>query len=140
MSISAIGETAVGELRGIHVLVVEDDVHARDFLRQVLEMGGADVTLTTVADALEVIRPADVIVCESGLLRTRAGGWMLRRLQHLHYRSGREARAIVLFPPGTTPSAAQAAGLPHHLTRPVDGDVLRTLVARLCRPELGEVG
>lgn len=128
------------ELAGVHVLIVEDDVHARDFLREVLEMGGATVTLTTVADALEVTRPADVIVCESALLRTRAGGWMLRRLQHLHYRCGREARAIVLFPPGTSPTTAQATGVPHYLTRPVDGEVLRMLVARLCRPELGEVG
>ncbi|HKZ07278.1 MAG TPA: hypothetical protein VJU81_17570 [Methylomirabilota bacterium] len=130
----------MGELSGIHVLIVEDDVHARDFLRQVLEMGDAVVTLTTVADALEVTRPADVIVCESALLRTRAGGWMLRRLQHLHYRCGREARAIVLLPPGTSAAAAQATGFPHHLTRPVDGEVLRLLVARLCRPELGEAG
>ena len=140
MAISWARESAVGDLRGIHVLIVEDDVHARDFLCQVLEMGGASVTLTSVSDALEVTRPADIIVCESALLRTRAGGWMLRRLQHLHFRGGREARAIVLFPPGTSPSTAQATGFPHYLTRPVDGEVPRLLVARLCKSELGETG
>ena len=35
------------ELQGIHVLVIDDDLHARHYLRSVLELWGAIVTATS---------------------------------------------------------------------------------------------
>lgn len=122
----------VGELAGIHVLIVGDDEHCRHFLREVLALEGAFVTTTSVVDALAITQAADLIVCESAVAWA-SGGKLLRRLQYLHYRRGRAAPAIVLLPPGTKSAAAQAAGFPHHLTRPVDGDQLRLLVGEIYR-------
>lgn len=128
----SVWETEVAKLTGIHVLIVEDNDHVRDFLRQVLELGGALTTATSVADALSVALAADVIVCESALVYSPEGRDLLGQLQHLHVRHGRDAPAIILFPPGTTAAAAQAAGYPYYLGRPVDGDRLRRLVTWLC--------
>lgn len=52
------------ELRGIHVLVIDDDQLARHFLRSVLEFSGAIVTAAGAADALRAALIADVIVCD----------------------------------------------------------------------------
>ena len=108
----------------MHVLIVGDDEHCRHFLREVLGLAGALVTATSVIDALAVTQAADLIVCDSAVAWA-SGGNLLRR--------GREAPAIVLLPPGTTSAAAQAAGFPYHLTKPVDGDRLLRLVGTLGR-------
>jgi CheY-like chemotaxis protein len=126
------GERTIEEPAGMHVLIVGDDEHCRHFLREVLGLAGALVTATSVIDALAVTQVADLIVCDSAVAWA-SGGNLLRRLQYLHFRRGREAPAIVLLPPGTTSAAAQAAGFPYHLTKPVDGDRLRLLVGTLGR-------
>jgi len=54
----------MAELRGIHVLVIDDDQLARHFLRSVLEFSGAIVTAAGTADALRAALIADVIVCD----------------------------------------------------------------------------
>jgi CheY-like chemotaxis protein len=52
------------ELQGIFVLVIDDDLHARQYLRSVLELWGAIVTATSAADAVRVALVPDVIVCD----------------------------------------------------------------------------
>ena len=52
------------ELRGIHVLVIDDDQFARHSLRSVLEFSGALVTAARAADAIRAALVADVIVCD----------------------------------------------------------------------------
>ena len=52
------------KLRGIHVLLIDNDQPERNFIRTVLESSGAVVTVASTADALRAALIADVIVCD----------------------------------------------------------------------------
>ena len=95
----------------MHVLIVGDDEHCRHFLREVLGLAGALVTATSVIDALTVTQAADLIVCDSAVAWA-SGGNLLRRLQYLHFRRGREAPAIVLLPTRLDERGRAGGGLP----------------------------
>jgi CheY-like chemotaxis protein len=122
----------LSDLRGIHVLVIDDDQLARHFLRSVLEFSGAIVTAAGVSDALRAALIADVIVCDLASAEA-AGGEFLAQLQQLHVRLGRTVPAIALLPVGTRGARARAAGFQMHLLKPVDGDELRAAVLEMAR-------
>ena len=70
-------------LRGIHVLVVDDNADARDLLQRILEYAGALVAVSgSAADALEYTARLvpDVVVCEL-VLRRHDGYWLFDRLR-----------------------------------------------------------
>src|SRR5262252_10017951 len=113
----------MAELRGVHVLVIDDDQLSRHFLRSVLEFSGAIVTAVATADAIRAALLADVIVCDLASAEM-AGGEFLSQLQQLQ----RGVPAIALLPTETPSARARAAGFPMALTKPVDGDELRALV------------
>jgi two-component system, chemotaxis family, CheB/CheR fusion protein len=115
------------ELRGIHVLVIEDDQFARHFLRSVLEVSGALVTAARADDAIRAALIADVIVCNFTSAET-AGSEFLSQLRHLHVRLGRTVPAIALVSADTKSPSVRAAGFQIHLTKPIDGDELRAAV------------
>jgi CheY-like chemotaxis protein len=117
----------LAELRGIHVLVIDDDQLARHFLRSVLEFSGAIVTAAGTADALRAALIADVIVCD--LASAEAAGNEF--LQQLHVRLGRSVPAIALVPAGARGPRVRAAGFHMHLMKPVDGDELRAAVLEM---------
>src|SRR5258705_1455310 len=114
----------LAELRGIHVLIIDDDQLARHFLRSVLEFSGAIVTAAGTADALRAALIADVIVCDLTSAET-AGGEFLAQLQQLHVRLGRTVPAIAVVPAGTRSARVRAAGFQAYLTKPVAGEELR---------------
>jgi two-component system, chemotaxis family, CheB/CheR fusion protein len=119
-------------LNGIHVLIVEDDMDVRYFVSGVLVLAGALVTATAARDTEHTALTADVIVC--GLATVEAAGpGFLDRLRRLHSREHREVPVIALLPPGMSEADACAAGVEHHLRRPVDADDLRALVWALSR-------
>jgi len=122
----------MAELRGIHVLVIDDDQLARHFLRSVLEFSGAIVTAAGTADALRAALIADVIVCDLASAEA-AGDEFLSQLQQLHVRLGRSVPAIAVIPAGARGVRARAAGFQMHLMKPVDGDELRAAVLELAR-------
>ena len=122
----------MAELRGIHVLVIDDDQLARHFLRSVLEFSGAIVTAAGTADALRAALIADVIVCDLASAEA-AGHEFVSQLQHLHVRLGRSVPAVALVPAGARGARARAAGFQMHLIKPVDGDELRAAVLELAR-------
>jgi CheY-like chemotaxis protein len=122
----------LAELRGIHVLVIDDDQLARHFLRSVLEFSGAIVTAAGTADALRAALIADVIVCDLISAET-AGGEFLAQLQQLHVRLGRTVPSIALVPAGVRNARMRAAGFQMHLMKPVDGDELRAAVLEMAR-------
>jgi len=115
------------ELRGIHVLVIDDDQLSRHFLRSALEFSGAVVTAARADDATRIALTADVIVCDLASAEM-AGREFLSQLQHLHVRLGRTVPAIALAPTGTKSARVLAAGFQVYLTKPVDGDELRAAV------------
>jgi len=120
----------LAELRGIHVLVIDDDLHARHFLRSVLELWGAIVTATSAIDAIRVALVADVIVCDLASAEA-ADAEFLERLRHMHVRLGRRVPAIAVVPGGANDARVRAPGFQRYLTKPVDGEELRTAVADL---------
>ncbi len=122
----------LAELRGIHVLVIDDDQLARHFLRSVLEFSGAIVTAAGTADALRAALIADVIVCDLASAEA-AGVEFLSQLQQLHVRLGRSVPAIALVPAGTRSARVRAAGFQIQLMKPVDGDELRAAVLEMAR-------
>lgn len=121
------------DLQSVHVLVIDDDVHARHFLRSVLELWGAIVTATSAADAIRVALIADVIVCDL-ISAEAAADDFLERLRHMHVRLGRRVPAIALVPAGGCANArVRAPGFQRYLTKPVDADELRTTVLEMAR-------
>jgi len=120
------------ELQGIHVLVIDDDLHARHYLRSVLELWGAIVTATSAADAIRVALIADVIVCDLDSAEN-ASGEFLERLRHMHVRQGRRVPAVALVSRGLREARTRAPGFQRYLAKPVDGDELRAAVADLAR-------
>jgi CheY-like chemotaxis protein len=117
----------VAELRGIHVLLIDDDQFARRFLRSVLELSGAIITATNAVDAIRVALIADVIVCDLASAES-ADGEFLERLRHLHVRQGRRVPAIALVARGLRDARVRAPGFQRYLAKPVDGDDLRAAV------------
>jgi CheY-like chemotaxis protein len=74
---------AADALRGIHVLVVDDNADARDLLRRILEYAGALVAVTgSAADAIQYTRRLvpDVVVCDI-VMPGHDGYWLLERLR-----------------------------------------------------------
>jgi CheY-like chemotaxis protein len=119
------------ELQGIHVLVIDDDVRARHFLRSALELWGAIVTAASAADAMRVVLIAGVIVCDL-VSAEAASEEFLERLRHMHVRLGRRVPAVALVPPdGCSRARVRAPGFQRYLPKPVDADDLRTAVIDL---------
>jgi CheY-like chemotaxis protein len=117
----------VAELRGIHVLVIDDDQLARHSLRSALEVSGALVTAARADDAIRAALIADVIVCDLASAEAAAGEF-LERLRHMHVRQGRRVPAIALVARGVRDARVRAPGFEHYLAKPVDGDELRAAV------------
>ena len=115
------------ELRGIHVLVIDDDHYARHFLRSVLEDSGALVTADRADDAIRAALIADVIVCDLASAEAAADEF-LERLRHVQVRQGRRVPAIALGALGVRDARVRAPGFEHYLAKPVDGDELRAAV------------
>jgi CheY-like chemotaxis protein len=118
------------ELQGIHVLVIDDDLHARHYLRSVLELWGAIVTATNAADAIRVALIADLIVCDLTSAEA-ADAAFLDRIRHMHIRQGRRVPAIALVAAGVKNARERTPGFQRYLSKPVDGDELRGAVLAL---------
>lgn len=124
-------------LRGLHVLVVEDDEDTRRFLGEALAQWGASVKLTaSVDEALSAIerRLPDVLVSDIGMpdkdghalisavrARSRRRGGRLPALALTAY-AGAEERMRIL-----------AGGFDMHIPKPVEPAELATAVAKLAR-------
>jgi CheY-like chemotaxis protein len=125
-------------LDGVHVLLVEDDVDAREMLRVILVDAGASVstahTAETALDASTSDRP-DVLVSDIGL-PGRDGYALLRELRDIETREGSRtlpAIALTAFAAVEDRQRAFAAGFQFHLPKPVDPAHLVALVARAGR-------
>jgi CheY-like chemotaxis protein len=126
-------DAAREELEGIHVLVIDDNDHERDVLRDLLQFAGALVTTATAADAARTALTADVIVCDLATAEG-AGNALLDRLRQRHARRGIEVPAIALVPEEAVDWAStRAVGFQRYVVKPVNGDELRATVRELTR-------
>lgn len=124
-------------LAGTRVLVIDEDLEARETLLKVLAIAGAEVKAATTPDeALGVLRAfrADVLLC--GLAMAREGYALLRALRSLPAEHGGCVRAVALTAPSRPADGmrAVAVGYDAQLAKPVEPVALLATVARLAQP------
>jgi CheY-like chemotaxis protein len=122
-------------LRGLRVLVVDDDQDARELLRRLLADQGCEVVCASSAErALQALEgeQVDVILTDIGMPDT--DGYELLRL----VRSGRlaaiKAIAVTAFARPEDRERALTAGFDAHLSKPVDPALLLRTVMSVAAP------
>jgi PAS domain S-box-containing protein len=122
-------------LKGLRILIVDDEADARNLLKRLLEECDAEVTTSgSVEQALEhiaEIRP-DVLVSDIGM-PGRDGYDLIRVLRTLPAEQGGStpAAALTAFARSEDRTRAIMAGFDVHLAKPVEPNELRAVIARL---------
>ncbi|MEI9948676.1 MAG: ATP-binding protein [Pseudomonadota bacterium] len=129
------GSGGVGLLAGVSVLVVDDELDARELVAEAFKSAGAVVYLAASAqDALAVIATArpDVLVSDIGM-PYEDGYALMRQVRLLPAEQGGEIPALALTAYARTADADRAfdAGYQRHIAKPVDPLLLVQLVAGL---------
>jgi PAS domain S-box-containing protein len=122
-------------LRGVLVLVVDDDADSRDFITQVLTSAGADVvSAASSREALNIFHrsPPNVLVSDIGLAG-QDGYSIIREIRALAKDEGGMVRAAALTAYTREQDASRAldAGFDVHIAKPVDPLELVGIVAEL---------
>lgn len=122
-------------LRGIKVLVVDDDPDARELVETVLRHYGAEVRSAGSADeAFEEVRrwQPDALVADIGM-PVEDGYSLLRRVRALSVAEGglTPAAALTAYAQREDRDRAFAAGFQEHVAKPVPPERLAHVVARL---------
>ena len=123
------------ELRGIHVLLVDDDAGARDMISAALNEHHARVTAVASArEALQVIRqaPPDVLVSDIAM-PIEDGYDLIEQVHELEANNGKRipAVAITAYARVEDRQRALAAGFQSYLAKPIEPADLIEVVARL---------
>jgi CheY-like chemotaxis protein len=128
------------DLRGLEVLVVDDDAVARDRVATALRAAGAQVR--TAASALEALadvhrHPPAVIVSDLEM-PGEDGYQLIRSLRALDRDHGGDIPAAALTERARPEEGRRAldAGFQRHLAKPADDEIARA-VAALVRPQKG---
>ena len=127
----------LGDLRGVHVLAVDDEEDSLDLLRTVLEIAGARVTTARSGQAaLELIeseRP-DVLVADIGM-PMMDGFQLIGRVRGMADKGLRDipAAALTAFSRSEDRTKALQSGFEMHLAKPVDPGELVASVVTLVR-------
>jgi signal transduction histidine kinase len=127
-------------LRGVRVLVVDDEADTRQVMRLMLTHAGATVELaSSVAEAHEVFertRP-DVLLCDIGL-GVDDGYALLRALRALPREQGGGVPAVALTGYAKSEDRARAllAGFDRHIAKPGPADLPQILADLVNRAEL----
>ncbi len=122
-------------LRGMRVLVVDDEQDALDLIRVILEQRGAKVTTAlSAAAALEAFAAegADVIVCDIGMPGEDGYG-LIRRVRALGDGGATPAIALTAYAAESDRAEALAAGFQLHVPKPVEPENLVRVVAGVLR-------
>ncbi|HEU5194313.1 MAG TPA: response regulator, partial [Methylomirabilota bacterium] len=128
-----------GVLKGVRVLIVDDEPEARELLGMQLESLGAEVTVATSgSDALALVRAAapvggvDALVADIGMPGLD-GYALIRSLRTLTARDGGAMPAIAVTAYARPEDRARAlgAGYQRHFVKPVDIGVLATALSDL---------
>ena len=130
--------TELGDLKGIHVLAIDDEEDALTLLRVVLETAGAEVTTfgspVTALERIAEVKP-HVLVVDLGM--PEMDGFELitrdsanRRTQPIR---NLPAAALTAFARSEDRTKALRSGFEMHLAKPVDPGELVASVATLAR-------
>ncbi|HEX5107777.1 MAG TPA: hybrid sensor histidine kinase/response regulator [Vicinamibacterales bacterium] len=122
-------------LASIRVLVVDDDPGSREAVRVLLEQAGADVETAASADeARRCLRSAAADVLISDIAMDEENGYAL--MQSLRTDGFTQpAIALTAYARREDAEKAQAAGFDVHLPKPVDPEVLISVLVALCKRE-----
>jgi PAS domain S-box-containing protein len=128
-------------LTGLRVLAVDDEPDAREMLAKLLKQLGAEIrTCGSAAETLAVLSEwsADVLLADIGM-PVQDGYDLIRQVRALPADRGGNVPAVALtaYARPEDQARALAAGFQVHLPKPVDPNVLATVVARAARRQLG---
>jgi len=123
------------ELRGLRVLIVEDEQDARDLMASILEGCGAIVTAaTTAAEAIELIRqePPDIMVSDVGM-PGESGYDLIRKVRLLPPDHGGRTPAVALTAYARMEDRTRALmmGFDMHVPKPIEPSELLVVIAHL---------
>jgi PAS domain S-box-containing protein len=125
-------------LRGIRVLLVEDDADAREVISEVVSEAGALVTQAASArEAYAALRgePPHILISDIGMPE-EDGYSLIRRIRVLPPEHGGDVPAIALTAYGRAEDvrAASEAGFQLHLVKPVKPDALLKAITAWAKP------
>lgn len=124
-------------LSGISVLLVEDDVDARNLIHQLLELRGAKVTsAASAAEALKAFKVTIPDVLVSDIAMPDEDGYsLLRKVRSLPHERGGQIPAIALTGYASAKDKADtfAAGYQAHLAKPLEPADLITAIENVVR-------
>lgn len=141
--ISPDDEWPPARLRGVRVLVVDDDPDERDFLVALLGAAAADVrSASSTAEALAMLAwwwPS-VLLSDIGM-QDGDGYTLIRAVRSMRRDRAHQLPAAAVTGHATTEDRTRAlgAGYHAHLAKPVDPDRLIAVVADLAHPSSGQV-
>jgi PAS domain S-box-containing protein len=134
--------TNTSQLKGLRVLVVDDEPDAREMLDVLLAQCGAEVkTSASAQEALEILKQwrPDVLVSDVGM-PNEDGYSLIQQIRALEPKRGGQIPAIALTGYGRLEDRLQllAAGYQEHLSKPVE--MAQLLAAILSLPIQGREG
>jgi CheY-like chemotaxis protein len=129
--------TGLGDLRGVHVLAIDDEEDSLTLLRVVLESAGAEVTTVasplTALEGIEAAHP-DVLIVDLGM-PGMDGFELIARIRASSDAKVRDlpAAALTAFARSEDRTKALRSGFEMHLAKPVDPGELVATIATLVR-------
>jgi signal transduction histidine kinase/DNA-binding response OmpR family regulator len=139
-----VADFPAGDLRGLHVLAVDDERDALTLVSEVLQSAGARVTTVSSAqDALNVLdaEVPDVIVADLGMPLVDGYQFIARVRRHPDARvRGVPAAALTAYARSDDRMRALRAGFQIHLAKPIDPAELVTTIAALADRFTGRPG
>jgi signal transduction histidine kinase/CheY-like chemotaxis protein len=133
----AAGAARAERLRGVKVLVVDDERDALEILESVLRSAGATVLSADSADAalgLAIAERPDAIVSDIGMPGTDGFALMARVLSTLGPAAPRARIALTAYAGERDRARAAAAGFQRHLAKPFDPLALVDIIAGALQP------
>ncbi|MGG6295578.1 ATP-binding protein [Leptolyngbya sp. AN02str] len=123
-------------LKGLSILVVDDEADTRIWLKNILEMHQASVIAVGSAnDAITKLTSVvpDVVVSDIAMPE-KDGYTLMNALKHHEQQSGQVIPAIALTAHASVDDVKKslAAGFRQHLTKPIKGEDLITAIASYC--------
>jgi CheY-like chemotaxis protein len=121
------------DLRGVNVLIVEDDPDSRDMVQQVVESFGASVAVA--ADGRAALRIAawmrpDLVLCDLRMPMIDGYGF-IDRLRHDPHLSRTAVLAVTALGSDADIRRTWEAGFDGHLVKPIDYETIAAQLTRI---------